>query len=92
MSMPTQYELERALHEAARLRESGQDHFFIGKALLNSHYRLEKLERVLELTEAYFKFGHDEQTHARLIQAIERYRQLSARTAVQHAGAGFGLE
>lgn len=90
MGIPSKYELERALTYAARLRESGHDSYFIGKALLNSHYRLEQLEKVLALTESYLKFGQDEQEHARLVKAIAAYHQLCERE--EPDAQRFGLE
>jgi len=91
MNMPTHYERERALHEAARLRESGQDHHFLGKTLLNASYRLERLEHLLTLTEAYLHCGQDELRHAQLVNAIQAYRRLRERTEAV-VPVGFGLE
>ncbi|WP_210396148.1 hypothetical protein [Motiliproteus sediminis] len=90
MGTPTKYELQRALARAAHLRESGQDCYFIGKALLNGHYRLEHLEKVLALTETYLKFGQDEQEHGRLLKAIAEYHRLCERGEPE--AEGFGLE
>ncbi len=41
MSKPTEDELQAALTEAARLREEGEDHYFLAKSLLNLNYRLQ---------------------------------------------------
>ncbi len=78
MGKPTNEELQEALREAARMREAHDDPHFIAKALLNLHYRHEKLERVLRAAEIYLKFGQEEREHRDLLRAIEAARRAEA--------------
>ena len=48
MAMPTEEELKMALAEAGRMREQGQDPYFVAKALLNLNYQNEHLMQVLQ--------------------------------------------
>lgn len=68
-------EVEVALAEAGRLRESGEDEFFIGRALLNSHHRLQLLDEVYRAASAYMRGGESAQLHTRLVRALEIYRR-----------------
>ena len=72
MGKPTEQELQLALAEAARLRESGEDEHFLGKALLNHHYRLGLLEDVLARARVYLHSGHGSKEHALLLRAIDK--------------------
>ena len=91
MGKPTQQQLELALGVAADMREADKDPHFVAKSLLNCHYRLMHLEKVVKLAEHYLKAGQDEQNHARLVSAIAHYHQLEDRTeAVDHQK--FGLD
>ncbi|MEH6471063.1 MAG: hypothetical protein V7752_07425 [Halopseudomonas sp.] len=91
MGKPTEVQLQQALATAKEMRERGHDPHFVAKALLNSQYRLERLEEVIKLADHYLKAGQDEQNHARLVRAIEHYHQLEERTeAVDHLR--FGLD
>ena len=76
MSKPTEKELETALVEARRLRESGEDAHFIGKALLNCHYQSAFLMDVLHAAENYLRSGLAEQEHTRLQLAIDKARKV----------------
>lgn len=81
MGKPTEQELETALSEAKRLRESGQDTHFLGKALLNCNYRNSILLEVLHTAERYLRSGMAEAEHTRLVRAIDRARQAEDRSA-----------
>ena len=81
MGKPTEQELERALSEAKRLRESGQDTDFLGKALLNCNYQNSVLLEVLHAAEHYLRSGMAEAEHTRLLRAIDRTRQADDRGA-----------
>ena len=90
MGVPTEQELEQALGEAARMREQGEDPHHIAKALLNHHYRIEKLEKVLHAAEVYLHSGHGGQEHSQLIRAIEAAKKASTDTD-QHDVLDYGL-
>ncbi len=81
MGKPTEQELETALSEAKRLRESGQDTHFLGKALLNCNYRNSILLEVLYAAERYLRSGMAEAEHTRLVRAIDKARQADDRSA-----------
>lgn len=49
MGKPTSTELRQALDRAIQMREAGNDPAHVAKSPLNVHYRLQKLERVMEL-------------------------------------------
>jgi len=71
MGVPTQDELKEALEEAARMREQDEDPQHLAKALLNHHYQLQKLEKVLHAAELYMHSGQAGTEHAALMRAIE---------------------
>ena len=77
MGVPTEQELEQALSEAIRLREHDEDTHHLAKALLNHHYRIGLLEKVLHATEVYLHSGHGGQEHSLLLRAIETAKQTS---------------
>ena len=81
MGTPTEQELDRALSEAKRLRESGEDTDFLGKALLNCNYRNGLLLEVLYAAEHYLRSGMAEAEHTRLVRAIDKARQADDRSA-----------
>jgi hypothetical protein len=91
MGMPTEQELKEALAEAGRMREQGDDPHHVAKALLNLHYRVKSLERVLEATELYFRSGQAVTEHQKLKKALA-----DARAAIERSAAieqeHFGLE
>lgn len=80
MGKPTKHELETALAAAKHLRESGQDRHFLGKALLNLHYRMTHLEKVMETADRYLHSGLSEQEHTRLTRAIQVAKRAEARS------------
>lgn len=81
MGMPTEEELKTALAEAARMREQGEDPHHIAKALLNCHYRVGQLEKVMQAVELYFRSGMAIHEHQELQKALERARYNIDRTA-----------
>ena len=81
MGVPTEEELQTALLEAARMREKGEDPHHIAKALLNHHYRIKQLEKVMHAAELYFRSGNAGQEHTALVQAIEAAKYASSNTA-----------
>jgi len=72
MGRPTEAQLHTALTEAARLREQGEDDYFIGKSLLNLNYRLHSLERVLEASKRFLHSGLGARENTELLLAIEK--------------------
>ena len=90
MGKPTASELECALAEARRLRESGEDEHFLGKALLNCHYQQTFLLEVLRAAENYLRSGLAESEHTRLQLAIDKARAVDQRTA-HREGETLGL-
>lgn len=89
MGKPTQAELDRALETAVIMREQGKDDDFLAKSLLNHHWRLQKLERIVEAAKIYLHSGESATEHAKLIKAIEAYEKLEKQDAEV---GGFGLE
>lgn len=85
MGKPTEAELGQALAEAARLRESGEDEHFLGKALLNHNYRLGLLEEVLSKAKLYLHSGHGSREHAVLLRVIDKAEK-AAREAGDESG------
>jgi len=81
MSKPTEDELHTALKASARMRETGQDPLFLGKALLHCHYLNGLLEEMLAAAEAYLHSGMSEREHARLEKAVEKVRAAERRAA-----------
>lgn len=81
MGKPTDRELQTALTEAKRLRESGEDSCFLGKALLNCQYQHSHLLDVLRAAEQYLHSGLAEQEHTRLLRAIDKARAIDNRDA-----------
>lgn len=90
MSMPTEEELKTALAEAGRMREQGDDPYFIAKALLNTNYQNEQLMHVYKAVELYFRSGMAVSEHQKLKKAMD-----AARVAIERTGAieneSFGL-
>jgi len=81
MGKPTEEELKKALAEASRMREQGDDPHFVAKALLNTHYRSKYLEKVLQATEHFLHSGQAVHEHSQLIKAINEYKSIEKRTA-----------
>jgi hypothetical protein len=91
MGKPTEQELEQALAEAIRMRESRDDPHSIAKTLLNLNYRHALLMRVLQAAEVYLKFGQEEQEHRNLLQVIEDAKQAEAGEGSGNALGELGL-
>ncbi len=72
MGRPTAEEFKAALTHAAKLREQGEDTFYIAKSLLNLNYRIKFLEDVLDKADVYLHSGEGAKEHADLVKAIER--------------------
>ena len=90
MGVPTQEELEHALEEAGRMREQGDDPHHLSKSLLNQHYQVEKLEKVLRAAELYMHSGHAGTEHAALIRAIEGAKKARSDSG-DHEQLDYGL-
>ena len=89
MSMPSAEELEIALNEAARMRESKQDPKFLAKALLNSQYQLEQLNQVLVAVEMFLHSGMAVTEHQKLKKAVAKARESIDRTgSIEHETFG----
>ena len=86
MGKPTDKELETALAEAKRLRESGEDVHFLAKALLSCNYQMTFLLDVLQAAEAYLHSGLAEHEHMRLQLAIEKAREIDDRGSHREHG------
>ncbi|GAA3911314.1 hypothetical protein [Litoribacillus peritrichatus] len=91
MGTPTKEEMAIALDEAIRLREQGGDDHFLGKSLLSLNYRFIELEHVYQALEHYLNSGQATDDHAKLIKAIEHYRDLELRAKGKEPEAKFGL-
>lgn len=81
MSKPDPQELEHALSKAKDMREMGADPDFIAKSFLNCHYQSTYLELVLHAAEHYINSGLGEREHTRLIQAINKAREIDDKSA-----------
>jgi len=90
MGVPTEQEVQTALAAAAQMREQGDDPSHLAKVLLNHHYRLELLERVMQAAELYIRSGQSPQEHARLVRAIETARN-AERPSTTHDRLDYGL-
>lgn len=73
MGTPSEEELKQALEFAGKMREQGEDPKFIAKSLLNHHYRLKKMEKVVETVKLYLRSGQSTMEHAKLVRALEQY-------------------
>ncbi|MFZ5724669.1 MAG: hypothetical protein ACOY33_13540 [Pseudomonadota bacterium] len=74
MVKPSKIEVETALVEARRMREAGEDDFFLARTLLNHHHRLHLLEEVYRAAAGYMH-GESAQQHALLVRALDAYRR-----------------
>ncbi|UZE97651.1 hypothetical protein [Alkalimarinus alittae] len=76
MGTPTDEELKHALKTAIDMREQGEDPHFIAKSLLNHHYRLKKMEKVVEASKLYLRSGQSTMEHAKMVRALEHYDRI----------------
>jgi len=70
MGKPTVVEFDTALRHAARLREQGEDIFYMAKTLLNLNYRMKYLVEVLDKAKFYLHSGEGAVAHELLVKAI----------------------
>lgn len=71
MGRPTADELDMAIAEAIRMRESGNDPRFVAKSLLNLNYRMQYMDRLLSAAKRYLHAGQSMQEHRHLTLAIQ---------------------
>lgn len=90
MGVPTEEELNTALDEAARMREQGEDPQHLAKVLLNHHYRIDVLKKVLWAADLYLHSGHGATEHTNLIRAIETAKD-TAQNSTTHDELDYGL-
>jgi hypothetical protein len=76
MGKPAEIEINKVLEHAGKMCEQGEDPFFISKALLNLHYRFEKLEDVYHSVEHFIYSGLGETEDARLMMSIRKYQEV----------------
>jgi len=81
MGVPSEEEIATALNQAARMREQGEDPHHLAKVLLNHHYRLDTLEKVLHAAELYLQSGQATHEHSQLVRAIEQARKASSNSS-----------
>ena len=86
----TDEELDRAINEAGRLRESGNDNNYIAKTVLSLHYRVKQLEALNRLAERYLHSGLSNTELQNLEKAIKKYQSLDNQSAGRNISA-FGI-
>lgn len=64
-------EFKMALREAARMRESNEDPYFLATSLLNQNFRIRQLEGVAKLAEQILQSGTSEEVLEQLQLALE---------------------
>lgn len=74
MGRPTKEELAAALAEAARMREQGEDEYFVAKSLLNHDYRLKLYEQLYQSVEHYLRSGQSDTEHGKLMKILDKIR------------------
>ncbi len=74
MGKPTKDQLDVALAQAVRMREAGEDDFYLARSLLNHQHRLQLLEEIYQAA-ALYMHGESPQRHAQLAKAIDAYRR-----------------
>lgn len=78
MGIPTDTELKQAIATAIAMREGGHDPDHVAKSLLSLHYRMQKMEHVLEAAKHYLHAGQSATDHRTLLQAIQAAEQANA--------------
>ncbi len=91
MSKPTEEELKTALIAATRLKESDSDKYFVAKSLLNLNFRMRFYEELLHAADLYMNHGQSEHDRMQLLSAINKVKEIDARTANMDI-ENFGLE
>lgn len=76
-----------ALREAARMRETSEDPYFIAKVLLNQNFRIRQLEAVLERAGQYLEHSESEELADELAEAIEKAESVQKGTPARRAAA-----
>lgn len=76
-----------ALREAARMRETSEDPYFIAKVLLNQNFRIRQLEAVLERAGQYLENNDSEELADELAEAIEKAEGAQTSTPARRAAA-----
>ncbi len=89
MGTPTEAELKQALKHAIEMREQGKDPDFVAKSLLNHHYRLKIMEKVIDTTKLYLRSGQSSTEHAKMVRALEQYDRIDHESADY---SSFGLD
>jgi len=90
MGVPTNDELNIALKEVIRMRESGEDPCFVAKVLLHHHWVIEQLEKVVKAADLYLHSGHGSREHTQLVKAIEHAKNANRVSTDQEPGK-YGL-
>ena len=90
MGTPTKEELDTAIKEVIRMRESGDDPLFVAKTLLHHHWLLEQMEKVVKAADLYLHSGHGSREHTMLVKAIENAKNAS-RDSTDHDRGEYGL-
>ena len=80
MGKPSPEELQTALSAAALMREQGNDEHHIAKSLLNLHYRIGYLEKVLQSADRFLYSGQAVKEHQDLVRAIRKAKDIDALT------------
>lgn len=91
MSKPTDQELKIALTAAIEMKENDDDPKHLAKALLNHHYRIRYLEKVLAAADRFMNLGMAEHERTELLRTIEKAKEAEYRTALLDR-EDFGLE
>lgn len=90
MGTPTKEELDTAIKEVIRMRESGDDPHFVAKTLLHHHWLLDQLEKVVKAADLYLHSGHGSREHTLLVKAIENAKKASS-NSTDHDRGEYGL-
>lgn len=90
MGAPTKEELDTAIKEVIRMRESGEDPHFIAKTLLHHNWLIEQLEKVLKAADLYLHSGHGSREHTMLVKAIDNAKNAHRDTTDRDPGE-YGL-
>ena len=93
MSKPDHEQLDIALVNAERLRDLGEDDFFLGRTVLYLQRRNEVLEQVLDAATHYLNSGHEQLAHSNLLKAVEEARRQAREDSTSlEENSSFGLE
>jgi hypothetical protein len=90
MGVPTQEELDKAIKEVIRMRESGEDPHFVAKVLLHHHWLIEQLEKAVKAADLYLHSGHGSREHTMLVKAIENAKNAHRESTDREPGE-YGL-